>query len=286
MINSIETIIWEFAEDRTWKPIHPCVAIELEKLFQNNFLGTSSFTNPEVFSVQFSPYEVQFGELLMRNKLNNCVVPIRRRLVIPLHIEAPYPIYWTKNTNSLLCEVTKDSEEWKIIELKVKSSSLTTEIVMIQRVQNTFLYTQYQNFKAMLAEKNQGIVNELMLFHGSERVQEIIQGKTGFDPNKSRNGNYGYGCYFSTKFSYSKAYAKNTNQMLLCRVAVGWWFNIPENFQARSLRKAPERLQFDVLCNQWKKAACDSVTAVSMARMFVVYDLYQSYPEYLITFAG
>ena len=58
-------------------------------------------------------------------------------------------------------------------------------------------------------EKNDGKINELDLFHGTQKTcpQIIYASRIGFDVRHSNNGLWGQANYFAQKSSYSGAFA-------------------------------------------------------------------------------
>ena len=79
------------------------------------------------------------------------------------------PKYWDlshQTTNLLMIPVMRNSEEWLSVVIRF-NETMNNKIFQIERIQNLNIYKQYYLHRELLEEKNNGFINESMLFHGS-----------------------------------------------------------------------------------------------------------------------
>ena len=90
-----------------------------------------------------------------------------------------------------------------------KFASIPVQINHIFRVQNLWLLEVYQFNKWRMHKKNDGIINELSLLHGTRQNDPmgICQGEDGFDLRLSKKGSWGYALYFSDCIKYVDKFA-------------------------------------------------------------------------------
>ena len=89
------------------------------------------------------------------------------------------PEYWGDQASSVeLFEVSADTDEWRFYERKF-TSSIPVTVKQITRIQNLWLWEAYQFNKYRIKHKNKGIVNELMLFHGSKENNPMVMQRRG-----------------------------------------------------------------------------------------------------------
>lgn len=152
----------------------------------------------------------------------------------------------------------------------------TAVISKLERIQNEWLWKRYSFAKQRMIEKNgQDKLNERQLFHGTKSTtpDKIYQSEQGFDFRCSGETNmWGAGTYFAVNASYSNSYSysltQNDKQMFLADVLTGVAYKCQPD---PKLKKPPQNH--------------DSVTGhTNGSDIFVIYDLDQSYPEYLITY--
>jgi len=180
-----------------------------------------------------------------------------------------FPDHWSKQAKDLqIFEVAKYSEEFNKIAKRFNETAPGTTITKIERNQNRTQWTFYFLQREKIALKNHKNPNEMHLYHGSRAKAYQIILTTGFDHRVANMGGaIGAGTYFATHASYSKNYTTES-RMLYCRVTVGKVGN-----GQSGIRKPP--------------AGCDSVASVSNGNgMYVVFDNYQCYPEYMIYYTG
>jgi len=114
-------------------------------------------------------------------------------------------------------------------------------------------------------------VNEVWLFHGTSEEAAFSIAKSDFRV-PSAEGHFGKGLYFAEKASKSHPYSQETADgckvMLLCRVVLG---NILE------IEGTDPRGEERVV-----GTSNDSLLGTTDAREFVIYDIRQAYPEYVM----
>ena len=152
-------------------------------------------------------------------------------------------------------------------------------------ISHTFsLYIQFHfgfRQKSKIKKKNSGnSPEERWLFHGTnnDTVGPICQ--QGFDWRLSgKHGTrYGKGSYFATEASYSHAYSRASDdncKMFLAKVIVGSYVVGDYNTQ-----RPPSKDQSDPLSPLHDSC----VNNVSRPTIFVVFELSQAYPHYIIKY--
>uniref|UniRef100_A0A8C2BU34 Poly [ADP-ribose] polymerase n=1 Tax=Cyprinus carpio TaxID=7962 RepID=A0A8C2BU34_CYPCA len=195
--------------------------------------------------------------------------------------QSSLPSHWEdmKGQSVVLVKLRADSKEYADVEKEFKKTGLSSNIIKIERVQNSALWRNYLIKKEELEVKNKHTNNEKLLFHGtgSDKTDQI--NNQGF--NRSFAGMhalYGNGTYFAVDPSYSaqgfsKPDAKGRKRIYLARVLVG------DFTQGRKgIRTPPKKSSQSV-------DLYDSVTdKTNNPSMFVIFNDVQAYPEYLITF--
>ncbi|KFP82621.1 Poly [ADP-ribose] polymerase 12, partial [Acanthisitta chloris] len=152
-------------------------------------------------------------------------------------------------------------------------------ILKIQRIQNPSLWKVFQWQKEKMEKENGGKeVQEKLLFHGTrisfmeaicvENFDWRICGKNGYK--------YGIGSYFARDASYSHAYCQavgKESMMFLARVLVGQYV------KGNAAYVRPPAKSVDGL---WFYDSC--VDDELNPSVFVVFEKYQIYPEYIIEY--
>ena len=137
-------------------------------------------------------------------------------------------------------------------------------------------------------EKNGGVTNEKLLFHGTSETppEKIFRSEFGFDFRYCSKGKWGIGTYFAVNANYSNSYSYRPNnegyrQMILANVLTG---NSCQCAPDHTLRRPPrkegtgtgdgeEEICYDTVCG-----------FIGGSDVFVVYDHEKAYPKYLITY--
>uniref|UniRef100_A0A8C6WMQ6 Poly [ADP-ribose] polymerase n=1 Tax=Neogobius melanostomus TaxID=47308 RepID=A0A8C6WMQ6_9GOBI len=151
--------------------------------------------------------------------------------------------------------------------------------VQIERVQNVFLWKNYQIKKKEMDTKNKHQNNEKVLYHGTGPKPIDLINKQGF--NRSYAGThaamYGNGTYFAVDPAYSvrgysKPDANGHKRLYVALVLVGEFTTGRQGMIAPPAKGNPSELY-------------DSVTdRAQNPSMFIIFNDVQAYPQYLITF--
>lgn len=99
--------------------------------------------------------------------------------------------------------------EWNQVEQDVMVTGFARRILHIERIQNRWLWSAHEQLRQRLLKKNEGVLNEKTLFHGTSNTppNKTCDSEQGFDSRLSRPGFLGVGSYFATKARYSDHFA-------------------------------------------------------------------------------
>ncbi|XP_049566397.1 protein mono-ADP-ribosyltransferase PARP14 isoform X2 [Orcinus orca] len=194
------------------------------------------------------------------------------------------PLYWSDMKQQKVCvvELQPDNSEYKTVASKFNETCAHLIIEKIERIQNPELWKHYQTKKNNMDAKNGQLINEKLLFHGTDADSVTLVNGKGF--NRSYAGKnataYGKGTYFavsahySASDTYSRPDANGKKRMYYVRVLTGSY-----TVGNKSLIVPPLRDP------QNPTDSYDTVTdCMQNPNLFVVFYDYQAYPEYLITF--
>ncbi len=163
-------------------------------------------------------------------------------------------------------------------------ATVTKRIVRIERIQNKLLWNRYYDCMKRMHEDNDGVTNEMTLFHGTKALnpEEIYKGDEGFDMRFSKEGMWGCGNYFAVKASYSDGgyshrCTDGCSQLLVASVLTGHQFTCPSD---TSLRKPPIRDNNAAIKRRYDCVSGDT----GSSKIFITYDNARAYPTYLITY--
>ncbi|KAK1166015.1 protein mono-ADP-ribosyltransferase PARP14-like [Acipenser oxyrinchus oxyrinchus] len=196
-----------------------------------------------------------------------------------------HPSHWDDMKGSKGCisvELQPTTKEYQEVEALFKKTCGKHTITTIQRIQNPFLWKNYQIKKQAFDDKNGKGNNEKQLFHGTACVTIKTINSNGF--NRSFCGKnavaYGNGTYFAVNASYSASgtYSvpdpQGQKYMYLTRVLTGVFTNGRTGMIVPPAKNAADPTDL-----------YDSVTDNSAnPTIFVIFNDVQAYPEYLITF--
>ena len=206
------------------------------------------------------------------------------------HRGARYPAEWEAQTSlSQLFELDMSSQEWFRVNTLFQETMPDAEIVYIKRIQNKCLWERYSQEKEWMHRKNDGVVNEKELWHGSRRstADNIYSSEEGFDMRHSSQGLWGLANYFAEKASYSDKYAltslDGTKELLLAKVLTGESFESPPDSSLRMPPEKPKRSQSSSV--ELKLLRYDSVTGTTYnCRVYMMYANDKAYPAYLVCY--
>uniref|UniRef100_A0A7N9AQ46 Poly [ADP-ribose] polymerase n=1 Tax=Mastacembelus armatus TaxID=205130 RepID=A0A7N9AQ46_9TELE len=196
--------------------------------------------------------------------------------------DAALPPHWEDMKGALLklFPVAAGSKEYDEVKTELTKTSLTPNIISIERVQNATLWQNYQLMKKQMEVKNKHTNNEKLLFHGTGAGSIDLINTKGFNRGYAgTNGAmFGNGSYFAVDPAYSVGYAnpdaKGHKRMYLTRVLAG------DFTQGKAGMITPPSRGSGNAADLY-----DSVTdKTANPTMFVVFNDIQAYPEYLITF--
>jgi hypothetical protein len=169
---------------------------------------------------------------------------------------------------------------------KMLQSRAHTTIVKIERIQNKWLWDNYESSVKAMRKKN-GFHNERFLFHGPRTThpEVIYTDEVGIDMRHANpNGKWGSAIYFAEDASCSANYgypnSDGTFSMFLARVALG---DCVELAPYPGLKKPPVKPASD----QWSqiKMRYDSVKGLLDGNdVYMIYENRRVYPEFVITF--
>ncbi|KAL8601651.1 hypothetical protein ACOMHN_033827 [Nucella lapillus] len=179
-----------------------------------------------------------------------------------------------------LVELAPACEEYAQVRKSfwVTMPSSQVHIVHIFRVQNPSLWDKYCSAKRSMAPPGGRVeeVEERELFHGTPALLAARGICTnGFDFRRAGNNvgtRYGRGSYFSTSANYSHSYTHSPDRfMFRAKVLVGDYIKGDPSYT-----KPPER--------EGLKLYGSCVNSEGNPSIFVIFDLAQSYPNYLIQY--
>ncbi|XP_067290157.1 protein mono-ADP-ribosyltransferase PARP14-like [Pseudorasbora parva] len=196
--------------------------------------------------------------------------------------QSSLPSHWDdmKGKPVVLVTLTAGLTEYAEVEKEFRRTGLGSNIIEIERVQNSTLWRNYMIKKEELEGKNQHTKNEMLLFHGTGPDKTDQINNNGF--NRSYAGMhgamYGNGSYFAVDPSYSargysKPDAKGHKRMYLARVLVG---DFTQGKAGLPVPPAKSSNSADLY-----NSVVDNMLNPSI---FVIFHDVQAYPEYLITF--
>jgi hypothetical protein len=202
-----------------------------------------------------------------------------------------FPAEWETQTSiSQLFKLDRYSREWTRIISKFQETMPDADIISVQRIQNKWLWERYSQHKERIREKNDGVVNEKELWHGSRKSssENIYNSEEGFDMRFSSEGLWGQANYFAEKASYSDKYAlrstDSTKELLLAKVLTGDSFESPPDSSLRMPPEKPKSLKTGNV--QLKQLRYDSVTGTTCnCRVYMTYSNDKAYPAYLISYS-
>lgn len=181
------------------------------------------------------------------------------------------------------------SAEWAIVNDRIRETLPYVTIQSIQRIQNKWLWKRYMFAKTWMMEKNGGVINEKLLFHGTSETppEKVFRSEFGFDFRYCLKGKWGIGTYFAVNASYSNSYSykpqnKGYRQMLMANVLTGESCRCaPDD----TLRRPPTRKIGTDTGDGEDETCYDTVCGfIGGNDVFVVYDHEKANPKYLITY--
>ncbi|XP_052422902.1 protein mono-ADP-ribosyltransferase PARP14-like [Carassius gibelio] len=265
--------------------------VEWQYLSGHDFKGFDIFTNcdlEEAFNQQTTSVQIKIDSKVYNADIFHKVATKGKKRVelkrveLKAAVQSSLPSHWEdmKGQPVVLVKLSADSKEYADVEEEFKKTGLSSNIIKIERVQNSALWRNYLIKKEEMEVKNKHKNNEKLLFHGTDTYKTDQINNQGF--NRSFAGmhgaTYGNGTYFAVDPSYSaQGYStpdvKGHKRMYLARVLVG------DFTQGRKGIRTPPKKSLQSV------DLYDSVTdKTNNPSMFVIFNDVQAYPEYLITF--
>uniref|UniRef100_A0A8C3K2D5 Uncharacterized protein n=1 Tax=Calidris pygmaea TaxID=425635 RepID=A0A8C3K2D5_9CHAR len=176
-------------------------------------------------------------------------------------------------------ELSNTTSEYDKIKQLFQQTMKGYSILKIRRIQNPSLWKVFQWQKEQMKRENGGKeVNEKLLFHGTKTsfVESICLHNFDWRICGSNGTSYGKGSYFARDASYSHAYCQSavkTSTMFVARVLVGDYVRGNATY-VRPPAKSADGLRFYDSC----------VDNELNPSIFVVFEKYQIYPEYVIDY--
>ena len=195
-----------------------------------------------------------------------------------------YPSEWEPQSDDIeLKAVSHGSKEWSNVEADVKKSMPGVFLIKVERIQNKRLWEKYDFYKKIQLIKNDGIMNEMRLFHGTKTnpPEKIYRSEHGFDFRFGKFGMWGKGTYFAVDAIYSTHYAYKSasgRQIFMAYVLTGH----SKKTHPDSKMVAPPIKEGE---QRYDSVIGDAVTKYGTFHVYAVYDHDKSYPAYLITFS-
>ncbi|XP_062860334.1 protein mono-ADP-ribosyltransferase PARP12-like [Trichomycterus rosablanca] len=194
------------------------------------------------------------------------------------------PAHWDRGAlpsfSYQLVSVSNTEAEFVKVEKLFKQTMPNHKIVSMQRNQNISLWKVFQWQKEQMKERNGGRdVNERLLFHGtSESLIDAICDQNFDWRICGKHGTlYGKGSYFARDASYSDGYSQSVNstmkKMFVARVLVGH-YTCGSSTIVRPPAKTTGKDLYD---------SC--VDDISNPSIFVIFEKYQIYPEFIIEYS-
>jgi hypothetical protein len=203
-----------------------------------------------------------------------------------------FPPEWEQQTKTTqVFQLRPGTHEYNKVVALFHRTLPSSAIIQIIRIQNTWQWERYVFQKRRLGLKNNGVVNELELFHGtrSNNPKIIYENEDGFDMRYSAQGMWGQANYFAVNASYSHDYAHtaadgSTREIFLVKVLTGDSCDCRPN---GSLRKPPMKASGPGASGEvsFAQVQYDTVTGVTHgSRVYMTYDNDKAYPAYLIRY--
>ena len=208
------------------------------------------------------------------------------------HGETVFPPEWQPQTKTTeLFTLPSGSKEWNHVVQKFQQTMAHAPVISVHRIQNKWLWDRYVKHKERLDLKNNGVVNEMELFHGTRNNDPklIYEGEDGFDMRYCAQGMWGVANYFAVNASYSDSYAHHITtsrqkEMFLVKVLTGESYNCAST---PTLRMPPPKPSGGTGASQVElcQMKYDTVTGMTNgSQVFMAYDNEKAYPAYLITY--
>ncbi|KAL2093804.1 hypothetical protein ACEWY4_011116 [Coilia grayii] len=272
----------------------PAVASVTSETLETAYLCSSD--SELSFDAKEQQYTVFLKEMYQQNKKYKTKREVRRRpcfqdVQTKLKCEssetsspssADVPSHWDQtaqpNFSYKLVPVSASSDEFEKVENLFKRTMASSTVQSIRRIQNPSLWKVFQWQKeSMLGRSGGQDVGERLLFHGTDPslLEPICDQNFDWRMCGVHGTAYGKGSYFARDASYSHSYCKTASSvkmMFVARVLVGE-FTRGSSSYVRPPAKGTTKSLYD---------SC--VDNVMNPAIFVIFEKYQIYPEYVIEY--
>ncbi|XP_005049681.1 PREDICTED: poly [ADP-ribose] polymerase 14 [Ficedula albicollis] len=271
--NSIE---WQYFEKDSYVPFNSLTNMDLENAYQGGQKTVEVTIDERIYTVDMArktAVDADGGQ-----------IPITRVDKSEDQKSIVLPATWdpVENERVKIVELKPDSREYKDVQEKFLQTCQSFKIEKIERVQNRYLWKNYQIKKCEMDKRNGNRNNERFLFHGTSQESLPLINDRGF--NRSYAGmhaaNFGNGTYFAVNASYSaqdlysKPDVNGKKYMYLAQVLVGEYSQGKKGSITPAQKTAGNSVDlFD-----------SSTDNVNQPSMFIIFNDIQAYPAYLITF--
>ncbi|XP_059331487.1 protein mono-ADP-ribosyltransferase PARP14-like [Ammospiza nelsoni] len=271
--NSVE---WKYSEKDSYVPFNSLTNVELENAYKAKQKTVEVIIGERIYTVDMerkTAVDDQGGQIsiIRIDKSED-----QKSIVLPPTWDP------MENEQLKIVELKADSREYKDVQERFLQTCQSFRIEKIERIQNQYLWKNYQIKKCEIDKKNGNRNNERLLFHGTSQESLTLINKKGF--NRSYAGmhaaNFGNGTYFAVNANYSaqdlysRPDVNGKKYMYLARVLVGEYSLGIKG----SITPAQKNVSNSVDLYD------SSTDNVSHPSMFIIFNDIQAYPEYLITF--
>ena len=191
-----------------------------------------------------------------------------------------------------LVAVDTTNSEWADVKELLTASFPSAILVKVERWENRLLWRDYWTKRQHLDVKRRGKVNEQRLWHGTGKTPPatVLAHEVGPDQRFARGGFYGPGLYLAERARYSNHdkyvhCCQEHRQLLLCCAALGESVDFCEKIDSE-LTKPPtesDGVLYDSVRGGPHRPT-KSGAGEDDSPMFVLYDITQAYPEYVVSY--
>ena len=196
------------------------------------------------------------------------------------------PIWELQTKSCVFGNVIPNSNEWKEMFTLVSATMPGILLKRLERIQNVIIWEKYSLEGKHMSKRNEGVVNEKYLYHGTCKVNPYIVASSdcGIDFRYSKEHGrplmWGTGAYFAENLSYSDKYSHKVigkeRQVMIVSVLTGRSYTYGKQINSK-LTMPPNDIfsgrRFDTV---------NGTTGGSI--IYVIYDHYKSCPAYIITY--
>ena len=190
------------------------------------------------------------------------------------NIDGP-PSHWDPHGPDEICKlilIQPPSTEYSDVVSNFRSTMPKASLLRVERIQNTWLWTRYQQDKQRTIQKSETGANEMIVYHGTRGNPpvQIYKGEQGFEARVASSGMWGTASYFAVNASYSDSYAfqcpdDGNKQIFSVKICAGDVIDLPPD---KTLRLPP-----------LKNAATAQPQSLNIPQLNQFHSLYQTLPQ-------